>query len=659
MEANAAASTSADWIQGGYVDWQLARDYRPTILVVGFRKLSQLISVVSPEFASSARIEILDFVFEKDVTINSILQYQHADVVVSAGSNSEYLKQRIDLPVLSLPVSDRDIIKALGTASALENRIMMISNGDHSDILEALTPLFSADIDHARYETADEARAMVYLAVKKGYPLIIGSSYVCSLAEQENVKSLLLYSSESCRTLIQDAIAVGITAQTRKLTRRAKQAALANNSVATLITDPSGELLAYDRSQLESLGMNDTHKISQAASQLHLALQDIERENQRASVIINQQPCLAKRFLCSPEQPEQGYVYTLRTGGDSEEPVERDRAAAAGVASDNGKLQYRSETMAKIDQLVSAYARTRGTVLITGESGTGKELVAREIHQRSNFRNGEFIAINCGAIPEELFESELFGYADGAFTASRKGGRTGLLQAAHNGVFFLDEISELPLTQQAKILRIIQERKLRPLGTNKEIPLNVKFVCASNRDLAQLVADGRFRQDLYYRLNVLNLQIPPLHQRRQDILPIADWLLLTQARDYGIDIPVDAILEHLGATLQAYSWPGNVRELENVTERIVTHLIGHDTAASLHDWLPHIAPELYADVNQSTAPSRQSAGKTAAAQTPLREAEMEMIMTALQRFDGNRARAAKHLGISATTLWRRLRQADR
>lgn len=636
------------------MDWLLTQDYRPTILVVGFRKLSQLISVVSPEFSSLARIEILDFVFEKDVTINSILQYQHADVVVSAGSNSGYLKQRIDLPVISLPVSDRDIIKALSTASALESRVMMISNSDHSDILASLQPLLNAQIDIARYETADEARALVYLAVKKGYPLIIGSSYVCSLAEQENVKSLLLYSSDSCRTLLHEAVAVGVAAHTRTLAHRAKHAALANNNMATLLTDPSGELLAYDRSQLESLGINDPRKISQAVGQLHLALQDTEREGHPGNVIINQQPCVARRFQCSREHPEHGYVYSLRKDGDAEDPGERDRAAGGGVASGNDKLQYRTESMAKIDQLVSAYAQTRGTVLITGESGTGKELVAREIHQRGPFRRGEFVAINCGAIPEELFESELFGYADGAFTASRKGGRTGLLQAAHNGVFFLDEISELPLTQQAKILRIIQERKLRPLGTNKEVSLNVKFVCASNRDLAQLVKDGHFRQDLYYRLNVLNLLIPPLHQRRQDILPIADWLLSNQAREYGIDVPTGAILDTLGEALQAYAWPGNVRELENVTERIVTHLISHDSATTLGAWLPHIAPELYPTVD--TCASGKATITKVGTRTPLQLAEMEMILAALQRFEGNRAQAAEHLGISPTTLWRRLKR---
>jgi propionate catabolism operon transcriptional regulator len=654
--AIAAANPGTGREYGDSMDWQLAQDYRPTILVVGFRQLSQLISVVSPEFSTRARIEILDFIFEKDVTINNILQYQHADVVVSAGSNSEYLKQRIDLPVISLLVSDRDVIKALNTASALENRVMVISNGDHSDMLTIMQPLLSARIDLARYETADEARTLVYLAVKKGYPLIIGSSYVCSLAEQQNVKSLLLYSSESCRTLLEEAVTVGIAEHTCKLVRRAKQAGLANNSVATLLTAPSGELLAYDRSQLELLGMIDSNKISQAATQIHLALQDIEREDHRSSISVNGHACLARRFPCCPEHPEQGFIYTLRADTGTEDPGESDRSATGHIRPDDGKLQYRSESMARVDRLISSYAQSRGTVLITGESGTGKELVAREIHQRSHFRNGEFVAVNCGAIPEELFESELFGYADGAFTASRKGGRTGLLLAAHNGVFFLDEISELPLSQQAKILRIIQERRLRPLGTNKEVLLNVKFVCASNRDLAQLVADGRFRQDLYYRLNVLNLQIPPLHQRRQDILPIAEWLLVTQAGDYGIDIPTEAILETLGETLQAYNWPGNVRELANVTERIVTHLISNDNAADLRGWLPHIAPELYA--NMSAGPAGETASTKMKSQTPIREVEMEMILAALQRFDGNRARAAKHLGISATTLWRRLKHVN-
>ncbi len=637
------------------MQWQLAQQYNPTVLVVGFRKFSQLVSVIIPEFSHRARIEVLDFVFEKDVTINDILQYQHADVVVSAGSNSAYLKQRIDLPVLSLEISDQDVINAVTTATTLNSPFKLISSGDHSDLLAALQPLLGGSVEHSRYETPDEARTQAYLAAKQGFQLIIGSSYVCSLAEQENIRSLLLYSRDSCRRLVEKAITTGIEKRTAQLAERAEQVAQADNSAAILVTDAAGELLACNHSRFAWMGEHDPASILHASASIRDSLRESSSMETARPVTIAGHRYSARQLPLTAGHPEDGYVVTLRREPGS---GTGSRATTTGAGNDRAserRLLYGSQSMSRLDKLTTSYAQTGGTVLITGESGTGKELIAREIHRRSQFREGEFVAINCGAIPDELFESELFGYNEGAFTTSLKGGRTGLLAAAQDGVFFLDEISELPLKQQAKILRVIQERSLRPLGSNREIPLNVKFVCASNQDLARLVAEGQFRQDLFYRLNVLTLEVPPLHRRRPDILPIARWMLGKKAREYGLNINAEEILESLRKPLQRYHWPGNVRELENVVERLTATMVS-DGPADIPERLPRIAPEL---CEQAPA-ARQSADSGAerapgAGHTPLRETEMKMIREALERFGGNRARTAEYLGISTTTLWRRLR----
>ncbi len=630
------------------MDWQLVQHYRPNILVVGFRKFSQLVSVVSPEFTTQAHIEVLDFVLEKDVTIEDILQYQHADVIVSAGSNSAYLKQRIELPVLALEVSDRDVLKAVTTAAALDNPVMLISSGDHADTLAVLQPLLGARVVQSRYATPDEARRLVYLAAKQDYRMIIGSSYVCSLAEQENIRSLLLYSRESCRRLLQQAIVAGIAHWRSQIAEKAERAGQLCNGLAVLVANAAGEMIACNHSRLAWLGLTDAGAIRRASTDILNSLGQAEVPESAHPLLIDGRHYRVKRQPLTPEQPADGYVYVLQQAPQS---VDLGNAGNTTPRANSRQLRYGSRAMAHIDALTSSYARTGATVLITGETGTGKELIAREIHRRGPYSAGEFIAINCGAIPDELFESELFGYADGAFTTSLKGGRTGLLAAAQDGVFFLDEISELPLKQQAKILRVIQERTLRPLGSNREINLNLKFVCASNRDLAQLVAEGRFRQDLFYRLNVLTLHIPPLHSRRADILPIARWMLNEQARRYGVEVPVEEVLESLAAPLRRHSWPGNVREMENIMERITAALVG-DGAASLPQRLPQLAPELYR--YESASPQL---GPTAAEPAPLRKAEMTLILEALDRFGGNRARTAAYLGISTTTLWRRLRSS--
>jgi len=211
-----------------------------------------------------------------------------------------------------------------------------------------------------------------------------------------------------------------------------------------------------------------------------------------------------------------------------------------------------------------AVART--TVLITGESGVGKELVARAVHARSPRASAPFVPVNCGAIPEGLIESELFGHAKGAFTGAQ-GAKQGLFQAAQDGTLFLDEIGELPLSLQVKLLRAIQERRIRPVGDTADVDVDVRLVAATNRDLAAEVRAGRFREDLYYRLNVVQVRVPPLRERREDVLPLADHFLRRFAAEHGRPLP------HLSADakrrLSEYWFPGNVRELENLIERAV------------------------------------------------------------------------------------------
>jgi len=303
----------------------------------------------------------------------------------------------------------------------------------------------------------------------------------------------------------------------------------------------------------------------------------------------------------------------------------------------------KSEAIEKVFATIEKVADYKTTVLIQGESGTGKELVADALHARSVYADGELVAVNCGAIPEELFESELFGYVEGAFTSSRRGGRRGLFEQAHRGVIFLDEIGEMPLSQQAKLLRVLEERRVRPLGTNRELNLDLKVVAATNCDLRERVHAGRFREDLFYRLNVFYLYLPPLRERPSDIPEIARYLLREYAARYGQSLDDAAVWEMLAPRFSAYAWGGNVRELENFVERIVVSLARFDSIEALRSALPRVLPELFEPCRD-----RGSGGT-------LRERELDSIREALARFDQDKTRAAEYLGISQTTLWRRLK----
>jgi two-component system, NtrC family, response regulator HydG len=298
----------------------------------------------------------------------------------------------------------------------------------------------------------------------------------------------------------------------------------------------------------------------------------------------------------------------------------------------------RSRAMRDILELAARVADTDTTVLLTGESGTGKEVLARLIHERSRRREGPFVGINCGALPEPVLESELFGHVRGAFTGAVADKR-GLFEEAQRGTLFLDEVAEMPQTIQVKLLRALQEREIRRVGATKFVKVDARIVAASNRDVEEAANRGELRQDLYYRLNVIPIRLPPLRERREDIVPLAQSSLRRFARAQGKTI--SAISGEALERLVAYSWPGNVRELENVIERAVV-LATQDriTVAELPAALQTLPASGPVDV---------------AAPLPLAELERRSILAALERNHGNRTRTAKELQISGHTLWRKLK----
>lgn len=305
-----------------------------------------------------------------------------------------------------------------------------------------------------------------------------------------------------------------------------------------------------------------------------------------------------------------------------------------------------SPKMKKVYGLVSKVAIARTTILLRGESGTGKEVIAREIHQQSRVSKGPFIAVNCGAIPESLIESELFGHASGAFTGARNA-HEGLFVTADQGTLFLDEIGELPVNMQVKLLRALQERKIRPVGASEEREIDVRIIAATNRDLSGMIREGTFREDLYYRLNVIELELPALRERREDIPHLIKVLL--QKCSHKLGLPVPAIEPSALNALNAYDFPGNIRELENIVERATT--LCTDELIQLTD-LPD-------DVALSSAPV-ETFGWTAFQEGGvdldgrIEKLERALIGEALRRSGGNKTEAAKDLGISFRSLRYRL-----
>ena len=302
----------------------------------------------------------------------------------------------------------------------------------------------------------------------------------------------------------------------------------------------------------------------------------------------------------------------------------------------------RSRVMQEVFGRIVRVAPTDATVLVTGESGTGKELVARAIHANSRRADRPFVTVNCAALSEQLLESELFGHVRGAFTGAVSS-RKGLLEEAHGGTFFFDEIAETPPSFQAKLLRAIQEGEIRRVGDNRAIRVDVRVVAATNRDLKKEIAEGRFREDLYYRLNVVRFRLPPLRERREDIPLLADHFLARYGRKMGRRVQLgEGVLEWL----MQYDFPGNVRELENLMEQGVALAV--DGVVRLEDILPDDSPE--------TGFGSDAEPRTL--QAIVEEAEQKAIERVLREVGGNRERAAELLGVSSTTLWRKMRRLN-
>jgi two-component system response regulator HydG len=327
--------------------------------------------------------------------------------------------------------------------------------------------------------------------------------------------------------------------------------------------------------------------------------------------------------------------------------IGRLRDSAETSPDETGGLLGDSLAMRKVREMIERVAGTDATVLIQGETGTGKELVARAIHRASSRSEGPFVAINCAAVPASLLESELFGHAKGAFTDA-KSQRDGLFVAASGGTLFLDEIGEMPLEVQAKVLRALQERLVRPVGSNTDVPFNARILSATHRNLEQEITAERFRQDLYYRINVVNLSVPPLRERTEDILPLATRFL--QRFDARADRPSVRLSSEVAKLLVSYDWPGNVRELENCMERV-------SALARFEEASPDDLPaQVRGYAQQGASRGIHSIEEI----VTLDELERRQIMRVLKLVQGNKSRAAQLLGLDRRTLYRKLdREAAR
>ncbi|WP_077603268.1 sigma-54 interaction domain-containing protein [Oceanobacillus sojae] len=320
----------------------------------------------------------------------------------------------------------------------------------------------------------------------------------------------------------------------------------------------------------------------------------------------------------------------------------KQKMSPSSPSSPFAKLVGESQALHQMIRLASKTADTDATTLILGESGTGKEVCARAIHDASNRKNAPFIPVNCGAIPQALFESELFGYESGSFTGAEKGGKAGKIEMADGGTIFLDEVGELPLDMQVKLLRVLQENRIYRIGDSRGKQIDVRFIAATNQDLEKLMQENKFRSDLFYRLNVIQLTMPPLRDRKKDIEILAETFLKQFALKYQTSIP--ELPAETMEVLRHYHWPGNIREIRNLMERVI--ILHEGTTLTRQDILSFLP------VSFSNPPLTHTES------LPLEKENMEKVSIeqALELCNGNKSKAARQLGISRVTLYQKIKK---
>jgi len=641
---------------------------RPRVWACGISRLSDLFLDLAAEYNDRAELRVITLGFEDIVREIDTAGPERPDVVVAGGSNGAYLKPRLSLPVVVINPTGFDVMHALArarrTASGVEQSVALVTHGDTPDEVRRFVAAYGMDVVFASYASRQDAESCVLDLRDRGVGAVVGPGLVTDLAAQAGMNAVFLYSRDSVRAAFDTALEVVQATRREALRRQRLDNLLQHLRDGVVALDAQGRVEAINERLATALGIDA--KAAAGRRSLDIApnlmglLPDADGDTlgtvRGVNYVIHRGP-----LASTGGDAAEGTVFTFQES----RAVERlDRTLRSRQRPQQFSARYRlddlvgeSPPIERVRTLVRRYAKSDATVLVLGESGTGKEMVAQGMHQLSARRDFPFVAINCGAFPEALLESELFGYEEGAFTGARKGGKAGLIEAAHRGTLFLDEIGEMPQPLQSRLLRVLQEREVVRLGSTEPTRVDIRVVAATHRALTDAVEAGAFRADLYYRLNILSIALPPLRERPDDVMPVAAELLVQAARREPrllLRIPntevAARVLAGIADPLRRYTWPGNVRELQSVIERIAVELADADDAdegAITHDVLRVIAPEVF---------EVRGRGKTAA--LTLRErsrgVEADEIRAALAAHDGDRDAVCAALGISKTTLWRRL-----
>lgn len=585
-------------------------------------------------------------------------------IIISRGATAKMIRKITDIPVLEADATPFDIITSIIEAMKISKNIAFIHYDDNiTENFSNIINIFNINLKEYYYSNFQEIEQCVYDAYRdKNEVVVCGYSYIEDMCKKLGLASVMYSTSNYAMKEILSKASLIEYAQERQL-KHEKQLRtfidempdgviyLNEKNIITLINNTGKKLLLLNDDQ-DIVGQPISNFISK-----HNLIGIINKKKNELGeeiefsgnkILIRSTPLFAKESYIGTILifQKSSFISTL------DQNVRRKnikKGMNAYITFKDLEATTVSAEMKNSINKAKQYANTESTILITGESGTGKEMFAQSIHNASSRSDQPFVAINCAALNQDLVESELFGYEEGSFTGAKAGGKPGLFELAHNGTLFLDELGLLPLNVQVQLLRVLQERQVMRIGGTKMIPINIRVIAATNTNLIKAVESGTFRHDLYYRLNVLNISIPPLNKRRDDIPLLIEHYLSLFSATYNKNIK--SCSPEFIQSFQNHNWRGNVRELMNYIMRIV--ILSDSETLTINDI---IESEIFMDEHELCKPKKQNNPTDQIVLIPdtLESMEKNIIKWYMNKYNGNRSQMCKSLGISRTTLWKKL-----
>ncbi|MEN6564841.1 MAG: sigma 54-interacting transcriptional regulator [Veillonellales bacterium] len=599
------------------------------------------------------KLEIYEAALEKSRDIVSKLTDRRVDVVVSRGATAEYLKPYTQLPVVSCNITFYDLALACRKAKQYGSKIAIILFGSSDFDIPFLSELLGIQIVHIpSYTNSLEIKRGIDSSVAQGYKVIVGSALAVSYAEKMGIPGLVVESSSQS---IQDAIAVAAhLARVRRAEREQaeKMRVILDFAYSGVIAvDAQGRIEVFNETARKIIGVTrdcigrnieqvvPNTRLPEVVNKNEPQIGEIQRISATTSILTSRVPLLVEGEVIGAVATFNEATHIQRW----EQKLRKELIGKGLVAKKTFDDICRcSAPLKEAVEKAKQFAASDLPVLIYGETGTGKEGFAQSIHNASSRSSGPFVAINCSALPETLLESELFGYEEGAFSGARRGGKHGLFELAHGGTIFLDEIGSISVSLQSRLLRVLQEKEVMRVGSDRIIPVDFRLITATNVDLAGQLREGKFRSDLYFRINVLRLPLPALRQCPEDISYLAG-VFLERAGLNTEEILTPAAFSRL----QQYSWPGNIRELESFCRRLAILSKSQSTEEILDEFTNELQPP-------STAPELTKSDIILTI-GPWQEMEREIFHQVVRHFGNNRTLAAKIMEISRSTLWKKMK----